>query len=683
MEFHTFNILLGKSFNKITKNADKLYVMDVDKDVLWNTYLCSFPPGTNEIFRERREFDCSCCRQFVKNFGNVVAIIDGELKSIWDFQTDDDKFQPVINALASLVKSKPIRNVLVTKDSKFGTLKSYESKDNGDVITWDHFQLTLDKKFVFRGAKTEIGETLGQYRDTRNVLERSFNEISEEALSVVLELISQNSLYKGNEWKSNLETFSRLRREYFAITDPAQSIQANKRDVFCWTKSAEVGPVIGRIKNHSIGVLLSNLTSGMDLDEAVRKYEAIVAPINYKRPKAIFTKKMIEEAEKLLTKEGLIDSLPRRFATLGDITVNNILFANRDAVKKMSGSVFDEMKEEAETKPKKLGKVEEVSIEKFIKDILPEAESVELLLENKHCGNFVSLIAPQNKEAKPLFKWDNGFSWAYAGNITDSMKERVKSAGGNVEGVLRFSIQWNTDGDNQNDFDAHCKEPGGNLIYYGSKINYNTLGNLDVDIIHPKGVAVENITWPSLSKMEDGVYTLMVHNFSHRGGTSGFQAEIEFDGNILSFDYPRDIYQGGKVEVAKVKLTKGVFEVISSLDSTTASKQVWGLKTNEFHPISVCMLSPNYWNEQSGIGNKHFFFMLKSCTNDGTPNGFFNEFLREDTMKHKRVFEALGSKMKVTPTDDQLSGLGFSDTKRSSVTLRVKGSFTRTLVVNI
>jgi|SRR5690606_26369615 len=676
MEFHTFNTILGKNFKNITKNVDKLYVMDVDKDELWNTYLDSFPPGTNEIFRERREFDCSCCRQFVKNFGNAVVIVNGEMKSIWDFETNENTFQPVINALSVLVKSKSIRNVLVTKDSSFGTLKSHESEESGKVITWDHFHLALDKKFIFSGSKTEIGETLGQYRDTRNVFERSLNEISEDALSVVLDLIAQNSLYKGNEWKSNLETFSRLRREYFALEE-------SKRDVFCWTKSAEVGPVIGRIKNHSIGVLLANITSGMDLDEAVRKYEAIVAPINYKRPKAVFTKKMIEDAEKLLAKEGLIDSLPRRFATLSDITINNIIFANRDAVKKMSGSVFDELKEEVNTAPKKLGKVEEVSIEKFIKDILPEAESVELLLENKHCGNLVSLIAPQNQEAKPLFKWNNGFSWAYAGNITDSMKERVKSAGGNVEGVLRFSIQWNTDGDNRNDFDAHCKEPGGNLIYYGSKQNRSTLGNLDVDIIHPKDVAVENITWPSLSKMEDGVYTFMVHNFSHRGGTSGFQAEIEFDGNILSFDYPKDIRQGEKIEVAKVKLTKGVFEVISSLDSTSRSKQVWGLKTNEFHPVSVCMFSPNYWNEQSGIGNKHFFFMLKSCTNDGTPNGFFNEFLKEDMMKHKKVFEALGSKMKVQPTEEQLSGLGFSDTKRSSLTLRVKGSFTRTLVVTI
>ena len=62
---------------------------------------------------------------------------------------------------------------------------------------------------------------------------------------------------------------------------------------------------------------------------------------------------------------------------------------------------------------KKLGKVEEVSIADFIAKVLPTAQSVEALFENRHAGNLVSLIAPVDATARQLFKWSNGFSWPY------------------------------------------------------------------------------------------------------------------------------------------------------------------------------------------------------------------------------------------------------------------------------
>ncbi len=673
MQFSEFNSLMQKHVAAMLQDSCKLFAVDIDKDVLWNLYLDSFPAGTNEIYRERREFDCSCCRSFVRGFGNVVAIHDGQLLTVWDFETGDATYQPVVDALSVYVKARPISDVFITKESGFGIAKNHEQNEDGSVRTWSHFRVDLPTQFVTKSSKSEAS-LIAEYRDTKNVFCRSLDEITEDAINTVLELIAQKSLYKGDEWQGALSQFLTLHKAYHALPD-------NQRDLWCWSKSIEVGAALARIKNHSIGVLLVDISDGVDLDAAVRKYESIVAPTNYKRPKAIFTKRMIEDAQKVLTELGLIDSLGRRHATLNDITVNNILFANRDSARRMAGDVFAELQSEVVAKPKQFDRVEEVSIDRFIADILPTATSIEAYIENRHASDLVSLIAPKVKGSPSLFKWDNGFSWAYSGNIADSMKQRVKAAGGNVDGVLRFSIQWNEEGDNPNDFDAHCIEPNGNEIYFPSKgRTHPSTGILDVDIIHPdRGeVAVENITWSNLSRMQEGVYHFFVRNYNHRGGRSGFRAEIEYGGQTYAYDYGKDF--NGNITVAKLKFThaNGI-QFVESLPSTTSSKTIWGIQTNQFVPVSVAMFSPNYWDGQSGIGHKHYFFMLNGCINGDCPNGFFNEFLREEFMQHKRVFEALGSKMAVKPTDDQLSGLGFSSTKRNSLVVKVSGSFERAI----
>lgn len=303
----------------------------------------------------------------------------------------------------------------------------------------------------------------------------------------------------------------------------------------------------------------------------------------------------------------------------------------------------------------------------------------------------VSLIAPENKEEKTMFKWDNGFSWAYTGNITDSdIKENVKAAGGSVTGIVRFSIQWNDgDGKDNSDLDAHCVEPGvGDHIFFGHKVSRHTNGNLDIDITHPleqcrasKGVAVENITFPSKANMIPGTYRFYVNQYSYRN-SQGFKAEIEVNGEIHSYEYNHPVR--GDVDVAEVILdNEGNFKVVDKLSGNcaTVSKDVWGIKTLQFVPVSVVCYSPNYWDEQKGIGHQHLFFMLKNCVNPEEPNGFYNEFLKSDLEKHKRVFEALGAKAHVKDVDDQLSGVGFSLTKRNDLVVKVKGNTERVLKI--
>lgn len=682
MEFTEMRDMLMGHFNEMVKDVNYLFEVAVDKDELWNLYLDSFPAGTNEIYRERRWHDCSCCRQFIKSIGNAVVIKDNKIETIWDFKTNDTTYQPVLNALSDFIKSHAVSDIYVSKFKKIGTQKNYEEMENGHIHEWTHFYVELPDRFVDKTSRSE-GDIKGGYRDTRNVFKRSLDEISMDALDTILELITSNTLYKGEEWKNALTEFRRYKREYDKLSSDSE------KNLYVWKKSVKAGIAIGRIRNHSIGTLLVNVSEGMNLDTAVKKYEQIVAPTNYKRSKPIYSKKMLEDAQKKIVELGYMDSLARRYAKLDDITVNDILFSNKDSAKRIDGAIdiFGELAKNTKGgKAKKFSKVEEVTVDTFINDILPTAREVELYLENKHSSNLVSLIAPENKDSKSMFKWGNNFGWAYSGNLTDSdMKDRVKAAGGNVTGDLRFSIQWNEDGKDNCDLDAHCIESTGYEIYYGSakKPNFSpTRGQLDVDIIYPSGkVAVENITWANRNAMKDGVYEFFVNQFSG-SVKNGFRAEIEFDGQIYSFDYPHSMRSGENVKVAEVTLNNGKFTIKELIPSSVSSKEIWGVKTNEFVPVSVICYSPNYWsNVENKVGHRHVFFMLKGCINEENPSGMFNEFLIQDLYEHRKVMEALASKMRVEDTDDQLSGVGFAMDKRAEVVVKVIGSVERVLKI--
>ena len=100
ISFTQFRDLMAAHFEQMTKDVPRLYTVDVEKDEMWNMYLDSFAPEDNTIFRERREHDCSCCRQFIKAIGNAVAIKDGVITTIWDFEAPTSAYEPVLKAMS-------------------------------------------------------------------------------------------------------------------------------------------------------------------------------------------------------------------------------------------------------------------------------------------------------------------------------------------------------------------------------------------------------------------------------------------------------------------------------------------------------------------------------------------------------------------------------------------------------
>lgn len=704
-----FNPLIQAQFDKMCSTG-KLFRSSLTGNQVWDLYIGSFEKQFNPIFRDPNSstHNCNFCKNFIRRYGNIVAL-DENLNIITMFDVDAPKdYLSVAKKVTKALKSAGISEVFfetfnelkslpyesITKHNekfKLGidkNVKRYTKEEAelygvvqpNELRTFTHIHLYLPKAFVYMESKS-IEALMAEYRDAKNVFHRAMAEIPLDTLNLAKDLIVQGSLLDGQTHLYKIEQIIPLKKQYDELS-PA------KRENWCWVNSYKLP--FAKFKNELIGVLCTELAEGKELNDACQSWNKRVDPRNYMKAIAPITKRQIEEAKNFVVENGYEESFDRRFATIDDIKASEILHVNvgNGDIKKLS--IFDGVKSTSTRhKRSEFDGIEEVGIDKFMKDILPECTSVEVFLSNNQEGNLVSLTTANVKDSKPIFKWNNNYSWTFNGNLAgkSQIKEAVKNAGGRVDGVLRFSIIWNdSDGRDNSDLDAWCKQPDSQHIGYSTNFRKDR-GNqpsscgglLDLDNTNPQGkLAIENIYFENISKLKNGEYKFWVNQYSEKG-SQGFKAEIEFDGEIYTYEYNKPILRGN-VDVASVTFKDGQFSIKHSLNESHSSKELYGLQTEQFHKVNLICLTPNHWGENN-IGNKHYLFMLDKCKCPVSLRSFHSENLIPELAEHRKVLEVLGNTTMIEPTDKQLSGLGFNHTVRDEVIVKLQGSFRRTIKI--
>lgn len=677
-KFPEFANLVAASFQELVKDTN-VFVADVDGDALYSTYIAAFPEGTNPIFKKNTEHDCSCCRHFIRRAGSVVTIADGKVSTVWDKAAEKapDFYSKVATALRDTVRRAGVRDLFRVgkNEARFGAQLTHSlNAETQAALTWEHFY-TGD---IPRHLRVALPDTdRGNYRTTAQVFERGLVELSADAVETVLSLIQSNSLYRGEEHQRAVVEFQKMQLAYQAI-EP--SLMGHALNRFVW---ANAGSPAARFRNTVIGTLVQDLSEGQDLERAVKSFETKVAPQNYKRTSALITPGMVKKAMETIETLGLESALERRFATIADVSVNDVKWVDGAVKPLMKGGIGDVLMKHATSTSKSSNKdearAEDISLDDFMTKIVPTVTNMEIFFKGSQVGNLMSLTAPVHPEPKQLFRWNNDFAWSYGGNVADSIKERVKKAGGQVTGTLRVSLSWF----NYDDLDLHIHEPPGRgvhsaigHIFFGNKRGW-TGGTLDVDMNAGSGTTrepVENVIWPD--KVPDGAYKVVVNNYTHRETSDpGFTIEIENAGKILHFSYNKGVRGKQDIAVCTLHMKMGAIERIdhgeAGITSSSISQEKWALKTEQYVKVSAIMLSPNYWGENA-VGNKHTFFVIEGAKNDEATRGFYNEFLHSRLEPHRKVFEVIADKTKCQPTEGQLSGLGFSSTKKESFLIRVQ-----------
>jgi hypothetical protein len=488
------------------------------------------------------------------------------------------------------------------------------------------------------------------------------NEFTVETIELIIDLIEQQSILNGESQLEKLRAFAELSKKYSQVPE-------KQRNVWLW-KQVQTFQYC-HIRGEVIGTLLADIQSGIDIAEACRAWNKKVDPANYMKAQAPITKTQIKNAQEFTEQNGYTESFTRRCATMADIEASEILHIHNGEVKPVS--IFDAVKTtETSINPDRFKGLKEISIEAFMQEILPNCTSLEAYFNNKHKNNLVTLITANDKDSKPIFKWKNNFSWTYTGNLAGKslIAKAVKNAGGFVDAPFRFSIMWNEDGRSIVDLDAHVVEPDGTEISYCAKRSRRTLGQLDVDMIRPRSVGVENIYWEDMSKLTDGRYRFFVHNFDS-GNTTGVKAEIAIDGNVYTYQVNENFRK--EKDIAYITIKNGhmvsIEHRVPVVDSV--GDKVYNITTGQFHQVNLVCLSPNYWGDN--VGNKHYFFFLEGCKSPEKLRGFHNEFLNSDLTPHRKVLDVLAHTMQVESTDGQLSGLGFNSTIPDELIVRYQG----------
>jgi len=655
-EYHAFEDGVKAVFEKTVTEGKKLFKTNAEG--LFEVFLDSLPKEA------RQYYNCNSCRHFINRFGGLVTIDDnGKMTSVmWDVDFTPSFFKNSVSALKNKVMTSKVKGVFVGESRVLG-----QPMAGGE----SHLSVTIPRELVSRSSLLTAGQVAAEMLQDFKILTNALLEYSIGTVDKALTLLNSEALYRSDRVLGNAEWFKKIHVQRNSAKNSTEKTN------IVWLAVATAPTGFTHIKNNMIGTLLDDISSGLLAEAVARRFAEKMNPSNYMRSTSAPTQNSIVEAEKIVEKLGIANSLARRYATLEEIP--SFLWKNsglQKVAREINSGVFGSIT----PKEKINAPISEMALpsttmtwDKFKRTVMPTADNLEVLVDNPN--RFMALVTAADETAENILQWNNPFSWYYHGGVDGEIKRRVEDAGGRYENnEIRVSLIW----EGLTDLDLHCVNPRGEHIYYSTGSRKDRFGGyLDLDMNgmdKSSQTPVENMRWSS--NAPEGRYKFYVHNYSERvnqfKGTP-FKVEMEINGKTFVY-HGQPLRNDSKVTVFEFDYVKGQQPNITNSGSYT-SDDTWTIQANNFVKVNGITTSPNLWdgNENTQSGN-HVFFLLDGVkdTSEGKGRGFFNEMLKPELRQIRKTLEAF---TKDTPIEDaELStacGIGYNNDSEWNLTVKV------------
>lgn len=340
---------------------------------------------------EKAGYQCNACRRFVDNYGNLVALYANGTKVpvCWNPETVPTKFRKAVAFIKKVVEKTQIDSVFFSTDKTWGIPKTGE---------WTHFNIIPKKKYAPKSVLLTPFQASAEKKEDYKILCRSIGEFKVDVVKQAHSLLSNDNLYRSEKVLGVAEWFLKLLNKLDNTTNRSE------KENFIWYAVATAPPGFCHIRTTMIGTLLEDLVSGLNFDDASKKFAAKMNPLQYQRPTAPLSGGQIDAAEKLVEKLGIANSLKRRYARLDDIKKlwEPKVVVKKEAASGVFGHLRNNKKEEVQTS---IAPATVMTWEKFRKSVLPNAEKMEVYTGYERLP-FYAFVTAEDMESPPIIQWD-------------------------------------------------------------------------------------------------------------------------------------------------------------------------------------------------------------------------------------------------------------------------------------
>lgn len=418
-QYPEFGASIKERFSAVVGNGLPLFTTDADG--LFDIFLANLPAEA------RQHYTCNACKHFVHRYGGLVYIADSGVATpaIWDEAAVPKFFRDSVKLMKKAVAKAKVTGVFLSGNAVLG---------HPVTGSWEHMSVALPRRMVFASRLKTAGQAMAEKREDYRIVNSAIQEYRLTVVNQAITLLKSESLYRSDKVLGVAEWFGTL----LAKLESAQNsqIKANIK----WLAVATAPTGFCHVKSSMIGTLLDDIKDGMELGALTRRFKEKMDPFHYLLPQAAPTQGNIEQAEKIVEKLGIANSLKRRFAKFEEIP--HFLWRIAPKVEApQSGGVFSHLAPKGVSEPEVMNLPSAtMTWEKFRRTVLPEAETIEARINNPSAC--MALITASDPDAPNILRWDNSFSWYFRPGSSYSNWRVPLNGFAKVTGIVNSPNQW-------------------------------------------------------------------------------------------------------------------------------------------------------------------------------------------------------------------------------------------------